>query len=86
MYVLFQVAWLVLGLTLYAQVHNHNLKSAFALCEYSKPHLFPDNQPEKHNTVQPALSDHFWARKKWSLNRGGLLLEVKTHGITIVGT
>ncbi len=29
------------------------------------------------------LSDHVWAKKKWSLNRGGL---VKLHGIIIVET
>ena len=30
-------------------------------------------------TVKPVLSDHAWAKKK-SLNRGGLLIEVKMHG------
>ena len=27
-------------------------------------------------TVKPVLSDHAWAKKKWSLKRGGLLIEV----------
>ena len=26
-------------------------------------------------TVKPVLSDHAWAKKKWYLNRGGLLIE-----------
>ena len=26
--------------------------------------------------MKPVLSDHAWAKKKWSLNRGGLLIEV----------
>ena len=28
------------------------------------------------NTVKPVLSDHAWAQKKWSLNTGGLLVQV----------
>ena len=27
-------------------------------------------------TVKPALSDNVWAKKRWSLNRGGLLIEM----------
>ena len=37
-------------------------------------------------TVKPVLSDHAWAKKRWSLNRGGLLIEVKMHGKAIIGT
>ena len=29
------------------------------------------------DTAKPALSDHAGAKKKWSLNRAGLLIEVK---------
>jgi hypothetical protein len=32
------------------------------------------------HTVKPALSDHVWAKKNWSLNGGGLLIEVEMHG------
>ena len=27
-----------------------------------------------------------WAPKKWSLNRGGLLIEAKMHGKATIGT
>ena len=37
-------------------------------------------------TVKPVLSDHAWAKKKWSLNRGGLLIEVKIHCKATIGT
>ena len=37
-------------------------------------------------TVKPVLSDHAWAKKKWSLNRGGLLIQVKMHGKATIGT
>ena len=37
-------------------------------------------------TVKPVLSDHAWAKKKWSLNRGGLLIEVKMHCKATIGT
>ena len=38
--------------------------------------------------VKPVLSDHAsaWAKKKWSLNRGGLLIEVKMHCKATIGT
>ena len=36
-------------------------------------------------TVKPVLSDHAWAKKKWSLNRGGLLIEVKMHCKATIG-
>jgi hypothetical protein len=33
-------------------------------------------------TVKPALSDHVWAKKNlWSLNGGGLLIEVEMYGV-----
>ena len=38
------------------------------------------------STVKPALSDRAWAEKKWSLNRGGLLIEVKMNGRATIGT
>ena len=37
-------------------------------------------------TVKPVLSDHAWAKKKWSLNRGGLLIEVQMHSKASIGT
>ena len=37
-------------------------------------------------TVKPVLSDHAWAPKKWSLNRGGLLIEVKMYCKASIGT
>ena len=37
-------------------------------------------------TVKPVLSDHAWAKKKWSLNRGGLLIEVRMHCKATIGT
>jgi hypothetical protein len=32
------------------------------------------------NTVKPALSDHVWVKKKWSLNGGGLLVKYTLLG------
>ena len=40
----------------------------------------------KGYTVKYVLSDHAWAKKKWSLNRGGLLIEVKMHCKVTIGT
>jgi hypothetical protein len=37
-------------------------------------------------TVKPVLSDHVWAKKKWSLNGGGLFIEVEMYGIVTFGT
>jgi hypothetical protein len=37
------------------------------------------------NVVKPVLSDHVWAKKKWPLNRGGLLMEVEMYGILLGG-
>jgi hypothetical protein len=37
-------------------------------------------------TVKPALSDNVWAKKKWSLNGGDLLIEVEMYGIATFGT
>ena len=39
----------------------------------------------KLHIVKPVLSDRL-GQKKWSLNRGGLLIEVKMHGKTTIGT
>ena len=39
-----------------------------------------------NNTVIPVLNDHAWAKKKWSLKRGGLLIEVKMHCKATIGT
>ena len=37
--------------------------------------------------VKPVLSDHVRVgHKKWSLNRGGLLMEVKINGNAAIGT
>ena len=36
--------------------------------------------------VKSVLSDHAWAKKKWPLNRGGLLIEVKMYGKATIGT
>jgi hypothetical protein len=47
-----------------------------------------DNERAMHTagTVKPALSDHVWAKKKWSFNGGGLLIEVEMYGIGTFGT
>ena len=44
--------------------------------------------PVDLSTVKPVhvLSDHAWAKKEWSLNRGGLLIEVKMHCKATIGT
>ena len=35
---------------------------------------------------ETCISDHAWAKKKWSLNRSGLLIEVKMHCKVTIGT
>ena len=44
-----------------------------------------DKQNSLRCTVTPVLSDHASAKKK-SLNRGGLLIEVKMHCKATIGT
>ena len=44
------------------------------------------NRAAALSTMKPVLSDHGWAPKKWSLNRGGLLIEAKMHGKATIGT
>ena len=48
------------------------------ICSWSSQNLSNLTGPVKrrstntvYNTVKPVLSDHAWAKKKWSLNRGG---------------
>ena len=31
--------------------------------------------------MKRVLSDHAWAKRKWSLNRGGLLIEVTSESL-----
>jgi hypothetical protein len=40
-----------------------------------------DNERAMHTAgkMKPALSDHVWAKKKWSFNGGGLLIEVEVY-------
>ena len=50
------------------------------------PYNGDTKETHKDCTVKPVLSDHAWAKKKWSLNRGGLLIEVKMHCKATIGT
>jgi hypothetical protein len=40
----------------------------------------------EYSYSETCSSDHVWAKKKWSLNEGGLLIEVEMYGIATVGT
>jgi hypothetical protein len=36
---------------------------------------------EEERTLRYSETDHVWAKKKWSLNGGGLVIEVEMYGI-----
>ena len=55
-------------------------------CIHVCMHACIDGCLDINYTVKPVLSAHAWAKKKWSLNRGSLLIEVKIHRKATIGT
>ena len=35
------------------------------------------------HTAKPVYTDHVWATKKWSLNKGGLCIQVKIYALLV---